>query len=44
MARLDQDGAAYTLRLKSNPKLDKLAEHLPRIVRLRLASRGTREA
>ena len=28
MARLEEDGAAYTLRLKSNPKLDKLAEHL----------------
>jgi hypothetical protein len=26
MTRLEQDGAAYTLRLKSNPKLDKLAE------------------
>lgn len=28
MTRLEQNGAAYTLRLKSNPKLDKLAEHL----------------
>ena len=28
MTRLEQDGAAYTLRLKSNPKLDKHAEHL----------------
>ncbi len=28
MTRLEQDGAAYTLRLKSNPKLDKLAEQL----------------
>lgn len=28
MARLEGDGAVYTLRLKSNPKLDKLAEHL----------------
>jgi hypothetical protein len=28
MTRLEQDGAAYTLRLKSNPKLDKLAERL----------------
>ena len=28
MTRLEQDGAAYTLRLKSNPKLDTHAEHL----------------
>jgi hypothetical protein len=28
MTRLEQDGADYTLRLKSNPKLDKKAEHL----------------
>jgi len=28
MTRLEQDGATYTLRLKSNPKLDKLAEKL----------------
>ena len=28
MTRLEQDGADYTLRLKSNPKLDKLAEKL----------------
>lgn len=28
MARLEGDGAVYTLRLKSNPKLDKLAEKL----------------
>jgi hypothetical protein len=28
MAQLDQDGAAYTLRLKSNPKLDQHAEKL----------------
>lgn len=28
MTRLEASGAAYTLRLKSNPKLDKLAEHL----------------
>jgi hypothetical protein len=28
MTQLDEDGATYTLRLKSNPKLDKHAEHL----------------